>query len=91
MQGNQARPAVQSFDHMQIFLFYRNLYWIWDILQALAQGAVPSSIYGAEHLLRLFVQLPKLVPLGSVSSEAQGIMEVRGVFHKNSQKTSLTV
>jgi hypothetical protein len=29
---------------------------------ALGGGALPSSVYGAEHLLRLFVKLPELLP-----------------------------
>jgi hypothetical protein len=31
-------------------------------LQALAAGQAPSAVYGAEHLLRLFVKLPELLP-----------------------------
>jgi hypothetical protein len=30
--------------------------------QALAAGQAPSAVYGAEHLLRLFVKLPELLP-----------------------------
>lgn len=30
--------------------------------RVLAGGALPSSLYGAEHLLRLFVKLPELLP-----------------------------
>lgn len=32
------------------------------MLQALAAGQAPSAVYGAEHLLRLFVKLPELLP-----------------------------
>lgn len=30
--------------------------------QALSAGQAPSAVYGAEHLLRLFVKLPELLP-----------------------------
>ena len=30
---------------------------------ALEGGAAPADVYGAEHLLRLFVKLPELVPV----------------------------
>lgn len=32
------------------------------LLQELAAGQAPSAVYGAEHLLRLFVKLPELLP-----------------------------
>jgi hypothetical protein len=32
------------------------------VTQALAAGQAPSAVYGAEHLLRLFVKLPELLP-----------------------------
>lgn len=32
------------------------------LLQVLADGRIPSSVYGAEHFLRLFVKLPEFLP-----------------------------
>ena len=32
-------------------------------------GDVPSSIYGAEHLMRLFLKLPELLPVESSTEE----------------------
>jgi len=45
---------------------------------ALATGEVPSQIYGAEHLVRLIVKLPELVPVVLMSSpgNAQYIITV---------------
>jgi hypothetical protein len=39
-------------------------------LQALADGRVASCVYGAEHLLRLFVKLPELMAV-AVATEQQ--------------------
>lgn len=36
----------------------------------LAGGQAPSSIYGAEHLLRLVVKLPELLPHTGATGEA---------------------
>ena len=38
--------------------------------QALSDGRAASSIYGAEHLLRLFVKLPELMAV-AVATEQQ--------------------
>jgi hypothetical protein len=39
-------------------------------LQALAAGQAPSAVYGAEHLLRLIVKLPELLPHTGATGEA---------------------
>lgn len=38
--------------------------------QVLAAGQAPSAVYGAEHLLRLVVKLPELLPQTGVTGEA---------------------
>ena len=38
--------------------------------KALAGGKAPSEVYGADHLLRLFVKLPDLVPLDGMDQAA---------------------
>jgi mortality factor 4-like protein 1 len=40
-------------------------------LQVLSGGRVPSSIYGAEHLLRLFIKLPELLPQAGTTGDQQ--------------------
>lgn len=35
----------------------------------LKDGDVPSSVYGAEHLMRLFLKLPELLPVESSTEE----------------------
>lgn len=37
--------------------------------ELLAAGNLASSIYGAEHLLRLFVKLPEILPVESLMEE----------------------
>ena len=37
----------------------------------------PSDVYGAEHLLRLFVKLPTLVPLEDMDADATHLLHVR--------------
>jgi mortality factor 4-like protein 1 len=39
-------------------------------LQMLAAGQAPSAVYGAEHLLRLIVKLPELLPHTGATGEA---------------------
>jgi hypothetical protein len=41
---------------------------------ALAGGALPSSLYGGEHLMRMFVKLPELLPQVRVA----GVGRLRG-------------
>ena len=50
--------------------------------QALADGRVASCVYGAEHLLRLFIKLPELMAV-AVATEQQAanvsvMVQVRG-------------
>ena len=37
----------------------------------------PSEVYGAEHLLRLFVKLPELLPLGDMDAAAGRALQVK--------------
>lgn len=39
-------------------------------VQVLAAGQAPSAVYGAEHLLRLIVKLPELLPHTGATEEA---------------------
>ena len=45
--------------------------------QALSSGTTPSSVYGAEHLLRLLLKLPELLPAGQMSGDEQLELELR--------------
>lgn len=41
-------------------------------LQVQAAGKAPSSMYGSEHLLRLLVKLPELLPMSSLPADNYG-------------------
>jgi MRG len=43
-----------------------------DRLQVQAAGKAPSSMYGGEHLLRLLVKLPELLPMTSLPADNYG-------------------
>jgi mortality factor 4-like protein 1 len=43
----------------------------------LASGLVPSAIYGAEHLLRLVIKMPELLPQTGASLEALQVLVQR--------------
>ena len=45
--------------------------------QLLSGGVSASSIYGAEHLLRLLVKLPELVPHTSTTSQQAAALNAR--------------
>ena len=45
--------------------------------QVLAAGVMPSTLYGAEHLLRLFAKLPYLVPISSATPEAYAVLQAQ--------------
>ena len=45
------------------------------LLQALNGGKVASSVFGAEHLLRLFVRLPQLLPMTTLPPTAANVLE----------------
>lgn len=53
---------------------YRRPCWL---VQALSDGTTPSSVYGAEHLLRLFLKLPDLLPANQMSADDQLQLEMR--------------
>lgn len=58
--------------------------------KVLAGGRVPSSVYGAEHLLRLFVKLPELLPQTGAPAEQQQLLarrldDVLGYLQLNQQ------
>lgn len=39
------------------------------IVQTFSDGAMPSSVYGGSHLLRLLVKLPEILPTLAVASQ----------------------
>jgi hypothetical protein len=43
----------------------------------LTNGDSPSSIYGAEHLLRLFLKLPELLPIESSTEEQYRLLQTK--------------
>jgi mortality factor 4-like protein 1 len=43
----------------------------------LASGKMPSAIFGAEHLMRLFWRLPELLPTVGMTSEQVGTLQAR--------------
>jgi mortality factor 4-like protein 1 len=45
--------------------------------QVQAAGKAPSSMYGSEHLLRLLVKLPELLPMSSLPADNYGTLELR--------------
>ena len=45
--------------------------------QALADASVPSSIFGGEHLLRLLVKLPELIPPSTMLPETYAALDAR--------------
>ena len=45
------------------------------LLQALGGGEAPSSVFGGEHLLRLFVRLPQLLPMATLPPTAAEVLE----------------
>ena len=50
----------------------------YDALSAIhANGASPSSIYGTEHLLRLFIKLPQLLGRLHLPPEASEPLQIR--------------
>ena len=45
--------------------------------QALLDGSTPASLYGGEHLLRLLMRLPDLLPTAQMSGDEQAGLEAR--------------
>jgi mortality factor 4-like protein 1 len=45
--------------------------------ELLTGGKAPCDVYGGEHLLRLFVKLPELVPLGDMDQDATHLLHMR--------------
>ena len=45
------------------------------LLQALSGGLAPSSVFGGEHMLRLFVRLPQLLPMATLPPTAAEVLE----------------
>lgn len=41
----------------------------------IADGTLPSSVYGAEHLLRLFVKLPEYLPIAGSTEEQYRLLQ----------------
>jgi mortality factor 4-like protein 1 len=46
-------------------------------LQVLSTGTTPSSVYGAEHLLRLLLKLPDMLPVQQMTADEQLELEMR--------------
>ena len=44
-------------------------------VQALSDGTAPSSVFGGEHLLRLLVRLPQLLPMATLPPTAAEVLE----------------
>lgn len=40
-------------------------------MQAMANGKAPSELYGAEHLVRLLVKLPELLPVAMMAGQVR--------------------
>ena len=47
------------------------------VLDAGGANLAPSEVYGAEHLLRLFVKLPDLLPVGDMDTDAAKALQLR--------------
>ncbi len=43
----------------------------------LADGRIPSTMYGAEHFLRLFIKLPELLPASSLAEDQVALLAAR--------------
>lgn len=43
----------------------------------IADGTLPSAVYGAEHLLRLFVKLPEYLPIAGSTEEQYRVLQTR--------------
>ena len=43
----------------------------------IGNGTLPSSVYGAEHLLRLFVKLPDYLPLEGSTEEQYRLLQAK--------------
>ena len=41
----------------------------------IADGTLPSAVYGAEHLLRLFVKLPEYLPVAGSTEEQYRVLQ----------------
>jgi len=48
--------------------------------EAIGNGTMPSSVYGAEHLLRLFVKLPDYLPVEGSTEEQYRLLQ--GKLHE---------
>ena len=46
----------------------------------IADGVLPSSVYGAEHLLRLFVKLPEYLPVVGMTEDQFKLLQ--GKLHE---------
>ena len=44
---------------------------------AVLKSSTPSAVYGAEHLLRLFVKLPELLPVADMDANAAKVVQVK--------------
>ncbi len=61
-------------------------------MQVKAEGKAPSSAYGGEHLLRLLVKLPELLPMTSLPTDNYATLELRladFVSHLSEKRSSL--
>lgn len=62
------------------------------VVQTLSDGTTPSSVYGTEHLLRLFLKLPDLLQANHMSADDQLQLELRlAAFLRFLQKNETSV
>ena len=66
--------AIES----SIFIVVQLLLYAEERAQAdtfIADGTLPSVVYGAEHLLRLFVKLPEYLPVAGSTEEQYRLLQ----------------
>ncbi|KAE9607791.1 putative MRG domain-containing protein [Lupinus albus] len=75
--GEGLKGIRRYFDRaLPIMLLYKKEHKRYS--EAIVDGVSPSSIYGAEHLLRLFVKLPEL--LAYVNIEEETLNSLQQIF-----------
>ncbi|XP_047311254.1 protein MRG1-like isoform X1 [Impatiens glandulifera] len=62
---------------LEIILLYKNERQQYNEAVVAANSVSPSTVYGAEHLLRLFVKLPELLSYVSIEEEALSQLQLQ--------------